>query len=280
MVIDGKKIAEEILERIKKEVAALPFQPAFSDVLVGDDPVSAQYVRMKAKTAERVGFKFRNAHFPGDIDTQKLIEEISKIGAEPELCGLIVQLPLPPSIEKQAVLDAIDPSIDVDCTGKTNMDLFYSGKAYMTFPTAAAVMNILDGLNLDFRGKTCLVIGRGQLVGKPVSFLLKERGANVVVAHSQTENIPALMEKADVIVSAVGKAKLVTGRHIKPGAVIVDAGTSDSDGGIVGDVDLESAKEIASAVSPTPGGVGPVTVAMLLQNVLNVAKARAKSGRR
>lgn len=272
MLLDGKQIAQSILDDIKVQVAQLPFQPVFCDVLVGEDPASAQYVKMKARAAERVGIKFRSADYPATITTEQLVSEIKNIGQEPNICGLIVQLPLPPSLDKQAVLDAIEPSIDVDATGKVNTDLFYAGKAYVEFPTAAAVMAILDTAITDYHGKKFLVIGFGQLVGKPVSFLLEQRGATVDIARSKTENILELMKNADVIVSAVGKPKLVSGDKIKSGAIVVDAGTSESDGGIVGDVDFESVKNIASAVSPVPGGVGPVTVAMLLQNVLKVAK--------
>lgn len=275
-IIDGKKIAAEILSEVQKELAKLSFQPVFCDVLVGDDPASAQYVKMKARAAEKLGYKFRGANFPGSISTSDLIAEIHKLNREPNLCGLIVQLPLPPAIDKQAVLDAIDPKIDVDCTGKVNTDLFYSGRAYLEFPTAAAVMAILDSIKTEYKDKQFLVIGYGQLVGRPVSFLLEQRGAKVDVARSKTENILQLMKASDVIVSAAGKARLVSGDKIKPGAVVVDAGTSEGEGGIVGDVDFESVKQVAAYVSPVPGGVGPVTVALLLANVLKAAKNKIK----
>jgi len=273
-IIDGRKIAREILEGVKSEVVQLSFRPVFCDVLVGDDPASKQYVGMKAKAAERLGFKFRNADFPASISTADLVAEIKKINQEPDMCGLIVQLPLPAALDKQAVLDAIDAKIDVDCTGKVNTDLFYEGRAYVEFPTAAAVMASLDSVGLDFSQKKFLVIGYGQLVGKPVSFLLQQRGYKFDVARSKTENILELMKSADVIISAAGRQNLITGNKIKPGAVIIDAGTSESDGGIVGDVDFDSVKNIAGFVSPVPGGVGPITVAKLLFNVLKVAKTK------
>ncbi len=274
MILDGRKIAAQIEEEIKKAVLKLTFVPVFCDILVGDDGASAQYVKMKAKAAERVGYKFRSANFRSNITTQELIEEIKKINKEPNMCGLIVQLPLPASLDKQAILDAIEPTIDVDCTGKINSELFYQGKAYVEFPTAAAVMELLERSVADYKAKQFLVIGFGQLVGRPVSFLLAQKGAKVEVARSKTENVADLMKKADVIVSAVGKAKLVTGNKIKTGSVIIDAGTSESGGGIVGDVDFESVKDVASHISPVPGGVGPLTVAMLLKNVLTVAKRK------
>lgn len=317
MILDGKSIAQKILNNVKIQVAQLPFQPVFCDVLVGEDPASAQYVRMKAKAAEAAGLKFRQANFPGNISTVNLISEIKKIDQEPNLCGLIIQLPLPAGLDRQAVLDAIDPKIDVDATGQVNTDLFYAGKAYLEFPTAAAIMAILDSataspsgvipsgqglseaknlLTSDFdqvlngpsthslrsfgrddkvyKNLKFLVIGQGQLVGRPVSFLLKQRGYEVSIADEFTGNTAELLKSADVIITATGRHKLITGEKIKSGVIIIDAGTSESKGGIVGDVDFESVKNVASAVSPVPGGVGPVTVAMLLQNVLKVAKSK------
>ncbi len=272
VIIDGKKIAEDILNEIKSEVEKLKFQPIFCDILVGDDPSSVQYVKMKAKTAERVGMKFLNANYPATISTEDLILEVKKLNAVPNLCGLIMQLPLPESISKQEVLDAIDPRIDVDCTGKVNTDLFYKGRAYMRYPTALAVMEALDSLEINFERKKFLVVGYGQLVGKPVNYLLEKRRLMVDVARSKTPDIFDLMKKADVIISAVGKPNLITGDKIKPGVVVIDAGTSEADGGVVGDVQFDSIKDIASFISPVPGGVGPVTVAKLLSNVLKVAK--------
>lgn len=271
-IIDGRKIAGGILREIKTGVTELGFVPVFCDVLVGEDPASKQYVGMKQKAAEKMGFKFRPANYPSDISTDKLIAEIKTISREPNMCGLIVQLPLPLSIDKQAVLDSIDPRIDVDCTGKINTDLFYAGKAYVEFPTAAAVMELLDSTKINLAGKKCLVVGFGQLVGRPVSFLLGQRGFKVEVVRSKTENPEELMRQADVIISAVGNANLITGDKVKKGSVIIDAGTSEQSGGIVGDVDLESIKNEAAFISPVPGGVGPVTVAKLLANVLKVAK--------
>ncbi len=274
MIIDGKKIAETILNDLKGQVDKLPFQPVFCDVLVGDDAASAQYVRMKGRQAEKIGIKFKGANYPSNITTNELVTEIKKIAAEPNMCGLIVQLPLPSTIDKTAVLDAIPAEVDVDCTGKVNTDLFYEGNAYVEFPTAAAVMKVLDTTLVDLQNKKLLVIGFGQLVGRPVSFLLEQRGLKVDVARSKTENILELMKEADVIVSAVGKPNLITGNKIKAGAIIIDAGTSESEGGVVGDVDFDSVSTVASYVSPVPGGVGPVTVAMLLSNVVKVAKGK------
>ena len=272
MIIDGKKLSQEILLQIKNAVAELSFQPIFCDVLVGNDPASVQYVGMKAKTAETVGMKFHKANFPASITTEDLIKEIKTLNKIPNMCGIIVQLPLPLSVDRRAVLDAIDPNLDVDCLGTTASEKFYSGLTAVGFPTALACMKLLDSIGLDLTAKKIVVLGQGMLVGKPVTALLEFRGLNPEVITSKTENKEELIKKADVIISGIGKGKYITGNMIKDGAVLIDAGTSESEGGIVGDLDLDSVKDVASFVSPVPGGVGPVTVAMLLQNVLTVAK--------
>ena len=276
-IIDGKKLRNEILEKVKAEVASLHFQPIFCDVLVGDDPASAQYVRMKAKTAESVGIKFYNANFAKNITTEELIQEIKKINNIPDMCGIIIQLPLPEGLDKRKILDAIDSHLDVDCLGMEASKEFYNGNISLGFPTALSCMALLDSVNVDLKNKNIVILGHGDLVGKPVEALLKFRGLNTVVITRKTENKEELIKNADIIISGMGHGKFITGDMIKDGAVLVDAGTSESNAGIVGDVDLESVKDIASFVSPVPGGVGPVTVAMLLNNVLSVAKSLAQA---
>jgi methylenetetrahydrofolate dehydrogenase (NADP+)/methenyltetrahydrofolate cyclohydrolase len=272
VILNGQKIASKILENVKLEVAKLSFQPVFCDVLVGTDPASTQYVKMKAKTSEKVGIKFRTAEYPPDITTEDLILEIQKIGKEQHMCGIIVQLPLPAHLDRHAVLDSIDPKLDVDCIGKVNSELFYQGKAYLEFPTALAVMAVLESTKIEFKNKHFLIIGHGQLVGKPVEFLFKKMRLNVQVVKNKDQDISNLLKQSNVIVSAVGKSGLITGDNLSSGVVIIDAGTSESEGGIVGDVNFESVKNLAGYLSPVPGGVGPVTVAKLLENVLKVAK--------
>jgi methylenetetrahydrofolate dehydrogenase (NADP+)/methenyltetrahydrofolate cyclohydrolase len=273
-IVDGRKIKNEILEEIKKEIFALPFTPFFCDILVGDDPASMQYVRMKAKVAESIGIKFRTAEFPSSITTEELMEEIENLNNVPYMCGIIVQLPLPASsnLDKKKVLDAIDPRLDVDCLGVINSENFYNNEGQIGYPTALACVRILDSLNLDLKTMKILILGQGRLVGLPVTHLLKKRGLEVNIVNTKTENRDELIKNADVIISAIGKAKYIKGDMIKEGAVVIDAGTSEDNGVVSGDVDLESLISVASFVSPTPGGVGPVTVAMLLKNVLQVAK--------
>lgn len=286
-IIDGKKIRDSILAKIKTEVAELSFKPVFCDVLVGDNPVSRQYVDMKARTAERVGIHFHKAVFPASISTEDLVKEIKALNTIENMCGIIVQLPLPDSLDKRAVLDSIDPKFDVDCLGTLGSEKFYksyNGETDLGYPTALACVALLDSLSLDLKGKIIVVLGQGDLVGKPVSALLKYRGLTYLPVDKRTENKEYLLQQADVVISGIGKGKYITGNMIKQGAVLIDAGTSEdvkstpgAPGNIVGDVDLESVKNVAGNVSPVPGGVGPVTVAMLLNNVLTVAKSTMKA---
>ncbi|MEK7081024.1 MAG: bifunctional 5,10-methylenetetrahydrofolate dehydrogenase/5,10-methenyltetrahydrofolate cyclohydrolase [Patescibacteria group bacterium] len=271
-IINGKKLSEQVLIKVKNEVAVLSFQPVFCDVLVGNDPASLQYVQMKRVAAEAISISFYKANFPASITTDDLIKEIKVLNKIPNMCGIIVQLPLPEHINRQIVLDSIDSKFDVDCLGTTASDKFYSGKTAIGFPTALACMVLLDSLNLDLKNKKIAVLGQGTLVGKPVTALLKFRGLNPEIITSKTENKEEIIKQADIIISGIGKGKYITGNMIKKEVVLIDAGTSESEGGIVGDIDLESVKDVAGYVSPVPGGVGPVTVAMLLNNVLTVAK--------
>jgi len=276
-IIDGKKLRNEILAKVKNEVAVLSFQPVFCDVLVGDDSASLQYMQMKGRMAEDVGITFRKANFTAFITTKDLIKEIKILNKIPNMCGIIVQLPLPKHIDRQTVLDSINPKFDVDCLGKIRSERFYNNynnKNDLSFPTALACVAILESLNLDLKNKKIVILGQGMLVGKPVTALLKFRNLFPIVISHKTENTKEILKQADIIISGIGKGKYITGDMIKERAVLIDAGTSESGGGIVGDVDLESVKNVAGYVSPVPGGVGPVTVAMLLNNVLTVAKGR------
>ena len=272
MIIDGRKISQEILARIKEEVKSLPFQPVFCDVLVGEDKVSAQYVDMKARAATNVGILFHKANFPISITTDELVQEIKKLNKIQNICGLILQLPLPSHLDIQKVLDAVSPDIDVDCLSTISSEKFYKGDTSVGFPTALACMKLIESLHLDLKNKNIVVLGQGNLVGRPVTALFSFLGLNPIIIRSKTENKEEIIKNADLIVSGIGKGKYITGSMVKNGVVLIDAGTSESGSGIVGDVDLDSVKDIASFVSPVPGGVGPVTVAMLLNNVLTVAK--------
>jgi methylenetetrahydrofolate dehydrogenase (NADP+)/methenyltetrahydrofolate cyclohydrolase len=273
-IIDGKKIRDKILLKIKKEVASLSFQPVFCDVLVGKNKASVQYVKMKKENAEKIGIRFQYANFPASIKTEDLIKKIKILNKIPNICGIIVQLPLPRTLDRKKVLDAIDSKLDVDCLGTITSKKFYGGLTSVCSPAALACMELLDSTGVSLKGKKIVVLGQGDLVGKPVLALLKFRGFSPIIITSKSLNKKKLIKQADIVISGIGKGKYIIGDMIKKGAILIDAGTSESGNSIVGDIDFKSVKNIASFVSPVPGGVGPVTVAMLFNNVLNVAKNR------
>lgn len=279
-IIDGKKIRDEILFGIKKEISSLSFQPIFCDILVGEDPSSVQYVNMKSKVADSLGIKFHKANFPNSITTEELIKEIKFLNNVPNMCGIIIQLPLPENIDRKSVLDAIDLKLDVDCLGSVASSLFYSGKTDFGFPTALACVKLLEsvGVNLNSYNikNKIVVLGKGDLVGKPVVSFLKSKGFSPFVIDTRTEDKEEIIKNADIIISGMGCGKFITGNMVKEGVIIIDAGTSESNNSIVGDVDIDSMKNLNGFVSPVPGGVGPVTIAMLFKNVLNVAKQLQK----
>ncbi len=275
-IIDGRKLSKEILEETKKEIQSLSFTPVFCDILVGDNPVSLQYVNMKKRKAEELGINFHEAFFPPDISTEELIKEIQIINKIPNMCGVIVQLPLPENLNQQEILDAVDSKLDVDCLSTKASDNFYNGDLSLGFPTALACIAILDSVNINLKGKKIVVVGFGKLVGKPVDALLRFRNLDVNVIRSKTENKEKILKEADIIISGMGKGKYIKGDMIKDGAVIIDAGSSESNGNVIGDVDSESVDNIAGYLSPVPGGVGPMTVCMLFSNVLKVAKSFTK----
>lgn len=273
-IIDGRKIKRDILSEIKNQAEGLSFRPVFTDVLVGDDPASVMYVKMKANTAESVGMDFHTANFKTDITTEELIKEIEFLNKLPNMCGIIIQLPLPKHIEYKRVLNAIDPRLDVDCLGEVNSDNFYNGIMSLGFPAALACMELLNSLELDLKTNNVAVLGQGLLVGKPVTKLLQMMGLTPEIITRDTKNNLERIKNADIIISGIGQAKYINGSMIKKGAIVIDAGASELDGSIVGDVDLESVRDVASYVSPVPGGVGPTTVAMLFKNVLQVANKK------
>lgn len=272
MIIDGKKISKEILEEVKNEVISLSFTPLFCDILVGDDVVSTQYVNLKRKKAESVGMNFYDASFPVTATTEEIISKIEDLNKMEHMCGIIVQLPLPNHLDTRAILDAIDPELDVDCLGSFASKNFYEGNSRLSFPTALACMRILEEIKIDLPTSNVVVLGQGDLVGKPVSHLLTRNNIKHICLDSKSENNEQVLKQADVIISGIGREGYIKGDMIKQGVSIIDAGTSESNGTVVGDVDFEGVKDKVDFISPVPGGVGPVTVAMLFRNVLQVAK--------
>lgn len=267
-IINGREIRNNILKSLKSDIETLSQKPIFSDILVGGNSASMQYVRMKEKTATDIGIEFLKAQFDESITTEELLSEIGKLNSTPRMCGLIVQLPLPLHIDTKKVLDRIDPSIDVDATGQINSKKFYDGNPGFIFPTAQAVMEIINSLEVDLQNKNFVILGKGDLVGKPVYKMLTNIGITPVVVDRSTEDVGSVTRSADVLICATGRAGLIDKTMVKEGVIIIDAGTSESYGSIVGDVNTLGIEDVASVLSPVPGGVGPVTVACLMKNIV------------
>lgn len=275
MIIDGRKISSGILQQLKVEVTALAFRPKLIDVFVGDDPVIESYVKIKAKRAAEIGVDFETVRLPANISQQELENKVAELNKTQNLCGLIVQLPLPQGLDKQPVIDEIIPRFDVDMITSANLGAFFAGQDLIVPATANAILTMIKSVDANLVGKHVLVIGAGYLVGRPVSILLMHEGATVTVANISTPDLKNLCLQADVIVSGAGVPGLVTADMVSDKTIVIDAGTAESYNGVIkGDVDFDQVEPKARAVSPVPGGVGPVTVAMLLYNVVQVAKAQ------
>ena len=280
-VIDGKRIAqgvrEELAERVRALVAEEGIVPHLAAVLVGDDPASAVYVRNKQLACEQTGLRSTLHRLPATISRQELLAVVARLNADPEVHGILVQLPLPEGLDAVAILDAIDPAKDVDAFHPHNVGLLQQGRPRFVPCTPAGVMRLLEVEGVATSGRQAVVIGRSDIVGKPMATLLGCKGvdATVTLCHSRTRDIAAVARQADLLVAAIGQPRFVRGDWIKPGAVVVDVGINRVDGRLVGDVDYASAAEVASAITPVPGGVGPMTIAMLLENTLAAARSGA-----
>lgn len=265
-ILDGKEVASHILSRVKKEAKGASLELAV--VKVGTHPASTTYIKRKKEIALSLGISFKVYEFPEDISQQELENEVDKIGKDSTTTGMIVQLPLPSSFNTEAVLNKIPEAKDVDVLSKAAFDKFEKGELSILPPTVSAIAEMLLHYEIPIQGTTAVIVGRGRLVGLPARIYFESAGAKVIVAHSQTEDLAKTVQQGDIVVSGVGKPGLITGEMIKEGAVVIDAGTSVEDGVTTGDVDVESVSEIASYLSPVPGGVGPVTVACLFNNLV------------
>jgi methylenetetrahydrofolate dehydrogenase (NADP+)/methenyltetrahydrofolate cyclohydrolase len=275
MVIDGKQIAAkvrgEVAERVE-QLQARGVTPGLTVVRVGEDPASAIYVRGKRKACEEVGIRSVEHHLPAATTQRELMALVARLNADPSVHGILVQLPLPDQIDEDPVLDAIDPRKDSDGFHPFNVGCLWTGKPAPRACTPRGIMRLLDEAGVDPKGKRALVVGRSNIVGKPMAAMLLERHATVTVAHSRTQDLAAEVGRADILVAAIGKAEIVKGAWVKPGAVVVDVGMNRlPDGKLVGDVEFAPAAERASAITPVPGGVGPMTIAMLLVNTVELA---------
>ncbi|MBF0438559.1 MAG: bifunctional methylenetetrahydrofolate dehydrogenase/methenyltetrahydrofolate cyclohydrolase FolD [Magnetococcales bacterium] len=278
-VIDGKKIATEIREDLRQEVQILRDRhgivPGLAVVIAGADPASQVYVRMKRKACEQAGMASFHHELPGDVSEQVLLDLIGRLNADTAVHGILTQLPLPGHICEQRVLEAISPDKDVDGFHPYNVGLLTIGSPRFPPCTPQGVMELLRVAGIDPRGQRVVVVGRSNIVGKPMALLLLAAHATVTIAHSRTPELMRVVREADIVVAAVGRPRMIKGEWIKEGAVVIDVGTNRlPDGSLCGDVDFDSVVGHASFITPSPGGVGPMTIAMLLQNTVNSAKAR------
>ena len=272
-IINGKEISAAIREEIKAEVQWMSVRPGLAVVLVGDDPASAVYVRNKSKACAEVGIYSEVYRLPEETGREQLLGLIEQLNQSPLIHGILVQLPLPKHLDPEEVIMAIDPAKDVDAFHPVNVGKIMIGNYDFLPCTPAGVMELLHRSGIEVSGKECVVIGRSNIVGKPQAMLLLHENATVTVCHSKTRDLPSVCRRADILVSAVGKAKFVTADMVKDGAVIIDVGMNrDENGKLCGDVDFEPVSEKASYITPVPGGVGPMTITMLLKNTVTAAK--------
>lgn len=274
-VIDGRAVAAALRARLADRIATLAFRPGLAVVLVGDDPASAVYVRNKDRAAQAVGITARTLRLPADTTQAALLAVVAALNADDDIDGILVQLPLPAGLDSAAVILAIDPAKDVDGLTPTNAGLLVAGRASLVACTPLGVMKLLDAAGAVLRGARAVVLGRSVLVGKPVAALLTAADATVTIAHSRTHDLAAECRRADVLVAAVGRPELVRGDWIKPGAVVIDVGINRTAAGtLVGDCAYDDCANVASAITPVPGGVGPMTIACLLENTVTAAVGR------
>jgi methylenetetrahydrofolate dehydrogenase (NADP+)/methenyltetrahydrofolate cyclohydrolase len=280
-VINGKEIVSSLREEIKGEVAELTAQgtqPGLVVVIVGEDAASQVYVNNKAKACAQVGIYSEVHRLPESTTQEELIKLIQSFNHNPRIHGILVQSPLPKHINEEAVVDEFDPSKDVDCFHPVNVGNLIIGKKGMLPCTPAGVIQILKRTGVAIAGKHAVVVGRSNIVGKPMAMLLLREHATVTVCHSRTPNMAEITRQADILVVAVGKAHLIKAEHVKPGATVIDVGMNrPADGKLTGDVDFEAVKEVAGAITPVPGTVGPMTITMLLRNTLESARRASQT---
>lgn len=279
-IIDGKALAAKVREEVAARVSQIKEQegwtPGLAVVLVGEDPASKVYVRNKHRACEQVGLYSEVHRLAADSSHEEVMGLIRKLNANPDIHGILVQLPVPDQVDVGEVLRTIDPAKDVDGFHPESMGDLLSGAPHMVPCTPLGVMRMLEEYQIDLKGKEAVVVGRSTIVGKPQFLLLLEKHATVTVCHSRTADLKAHCQRADVLVVAVGRPNMVTGDMVKPGATVIDVGINRLDGKLVGDVEYDSAKEVAGYITPVPGGVGPMTIAMLLENTVRAAEAIKK----
>ncbi len=278
-LIDGKQISAQVKEQVRLETAELiekhGVQPGLAVVIVGNDPASRVYVNNKKKACETVGFQSFEYALPEETTQEELLELVETLNNDPKVNGILVQLPVPKHIDDNAIINAISPAKDVDAFHPENVGHIMIGDYNFLPCTPAGVMELIDSTGIEVSGKKCVVIGRSNIVGKPMAMLLLHRSGTVTICHSRTQDLPSVTREADILVAAVGRANFVTADMVKEGAVVIDVGINRLENGkLCGDVDFEAVEPKASFITPVPGGAGPMTIAMLMKNTLTAAKAQ------
>lgn len=275
-ILDGKKISAEIKEELRTEVEILRekgLTPGLAVIMVGADPASGIYVRNKKKAAEKLGIFSMVRELGENATEEEVVQLIEKLNEDDNIHGILVQLPLPEHIDARRIIVAISPKKDVDCFHPENVGRVITGGAVFYPCTPAGIVELMKRSGVEIAGKNCVIIGRSNIVGKPVALMMMKENATVTIAHSKTKNLAETVRSADIVIAAVGKAKMITADMVKDGAVVVDVGINRlADGKLAGDVDFEEASKKASFITPVPGGVGPMTIAMLMKNTIEAAK--------
>lgn len=284
-IIDGKQIAAKVKEEVRLAVARMNeernYSPGLATVLVGENPASATYVRMKQRTCEDLGIRSIGKKLPAETSQAELVELVASLNNDPNVNGILVQLPLPSHIDEETVLNTIDLEKDVDGFHPVNIGrLAMKGRNPLFIPcTPAGCMRLLDESGVQISGAEAVIVGRSNIVGLPMAMLLQKANATVTICHSRTQDLPGHVRKGDIVVAAIGRAEMIKGDWLKSGAVVIDVGINQKEDAtrkrgyrLVGDVDFESAKEVAGAITPVPGGVGPMTIALLMENTLHAAE--------
>lgn len=275
VILDGKKLAQKVVQNVKNKVDKLEKKPKLAVVLVGENPASQIYVRNKQKKAQELGIESILLTFPSDVSEENLLENLYILNEDENINAILVQLPLPKHINQKRILEAIEPIKDVDGFTSYNFGRLALGYTPYAIPcTPKGILRIIDEYEIEPEGKNVLVIGRSNIVGKPISILLQNRNATVTMAHSKTKNLEKLILNTDIVISAVGKANLV--EKVADGTVVIDVGINRTENGLKGDINFENVSKNASFITPVPGGVGPMTIAMLMENTLELAQLQAK----
>lgn len=276
IIIDGKKVSAQVKEQVRIETEELVkkgIKPGLAVIIVGDDPASRVYVNNKKKACEKVGFLSKEFALSATTTQEELLSLVKELNEDKEINGILCQLPLPKGLDEKAVIEAISPLKDVDAFHASNVGKIMIGDYDFLPCTPAGVMEMLHSYNIPVEGKECVVIGRSNIVGKPMAMLLLHENGTVTITHSRTKNLKEVTKRADILVAAIGKPKFVTADMVKEGAVVIDVGMDrDENGKLCGDVDFENVKKKCSAITPVPGGVGPMTIAVLMKNTLKACK--------